>query len=211
MTIRGAPAWRLVSTLALAGGVAGLLIVVVFEWAEPQIEAHRAAVLAAAIDNVLASPARYDTLYVVDGTLHETPPEGVLERDLERVFLGYDESDVPVGFAVTGGEPGYQDIIRLIFGYDPGSGEVVGMEVLESKETPGLGDKIEKDAEFVAEFDGVQAPLVGVKQDAGQGDPGEVDMITGATISSRTVIAIINNRLEELSPLLDTYPATVKR
>jgi electron transport complex protein RnfE len=166
---------------------------------------------AAAIDNVLAAPARYDTLYVVDGALRETPPEGVLERDLERVFLGYDESDVPVGFAVTGGEPGYQDIIRLIFGYDPGSGEVVGMQVLESKETPGLGDKIEKDAEFVAEFDGVQAPLVGVKQGAGQGDPGEVDMITGATISSRTVIAIINNRLEELGPLLDTYPATVKR
>jgi len=198
-------------TLATAGGMAGLLIVVVFEWAEPQIEAHRAAVLAAAIDNVLAAPARYDTLYVVDGALREAPPEGVLERDLERVFLGYDESDVPVGFAVTGGEPGYQDIIRLIFGYDPGSGEVVGMEVLESKETPGLGDKIEKDADFVAEFNGIQTPLVGVKQGAGQADPHEVDMITGATISSRTVIAIINNRLEELGPLLDTYPPVVKQ
>lgn len=211
MTIRGAPAWRLVTTLAVAGAMAGLLIVVVFEWAQPRIEAHQAAVLAAAIDNVLAAPARYDTLYVVDGALRETPPEGVLERDLERVFLGYDESDVPVGFAVTGAEPGYQDVVRLIFGYDPGSGEVVGMEVLESKETPGLGDRIEKDAGFVAEFDGVQAPLVGVKQSAGQGDPHEVDMITGATISSRTVIAIINHRLEELGSLLDTYPATVKR
>ena len=31
---------------------------------------------------------------------------------------------------------------------------VIGMKVLESKETPGLGDKIEKDSAFVAEFRG---------------------------------------------------------
>jgi electron transport complex protein RnfG len=81
------------------------------------------------------------------------------------------------------------------------------MQVLENKETPGLGDKIEKDASFVAEFDGAKAPLVGVKAGAGVGEPEEVDMITGATISSRAVIEIINHRLERLDPLLRTYVA----
>lgn len=209
MTLRDAPSWRLVVTLATAGSLAGLLIVVVFEWAQPRIEAHQAAVLAAAIDNVLAAPARYDTLYVVDGALSEAPPAG--DGEFERVFLGYDASGVPVGFAITGGEPGFQDVIRLIFGYDTGRGEVIGMEVLESKETPGLGDKIEKDPDFVAEFGGIATPLIGVKSGAGTGRPGEVDMITGATISSRTVIAIINHRLEELGPLLDAYPAAERR
>jgi electron transport complex protein RnfG len=81
------------------------------------------------------------------------------------------------------------------------------MKVLESKETPGLGDKIEKDSAFVNQFYGVQSPLVGIKARDNSGDPHEVDMITGATISSRTIIKAINNALERLGPLLDQYMA----
>ena len=77
------------------------------------------------------------------------------------------------------------------------------MKVLESKETPGLGDKIFKDTAFVAGSRGAAAPLAGVKKDAGSGADNEVDMITGATISSRTVIGIINHRIEALDPVLD--------
>jgi electron transport complex protein RnfG len=79
------------------------------------------------------------------------------------------------------------------------------MMVLESKETPGLGDKIEKDEAFVSQFDGAIAPLLGVKSGAGTGDPSEIDMITGATISSRTIINIINETLERLGPLIEAY------
>ena len=96
-------------------------------------------------------------------------------------------------------------MIRLIFGYDPGSGEVLGMKVLESKETPGLGDKIEKDSSFVAEFAGVEAPLVGVKPGNAAGGEDEVVMITGATISSRAIIDIINHRLEGLREPLGSF------
>jgi len=39
---------------------------------------------------------------------------------------------------------------------------------------------------------------------AGKGDPSEVDLITGATISSRTVVRIINNALARLGPALET-------
>jgi electron transport complex protein RnfG len=192
---RDVPSWRLLATLGVAGAVAGLLVVLVQGWAEPRIESHRAAVLQAAIMNVLGEPARYDTLYVTEaGTA-------------DRVYLGYDAAGRPVGYAITAAEPGFQDVIRLIFGYEPASGDVLGMQVLENKETPGLGDKIEKDASFVAEFAGARAPLAGVKAGAGVGAPGEVDMITGATISSRAVIGIINHRLERLDPLLRTYVA----
>jgi electron transport complex protein RnfG len=121
------------------------------------------------------------------------------------VFLAYSEDGQPIGFAITGGEFGFQDIIDLIFGYDPQTGTVIGMKVLANKETPGLGDKIEKDSAFVAEFDGPEAPLAGVKSGRATGAANEVDMITGATISSRAVIAIINNRLERLGPMLEAY------
>jgi electron transport complex protein RnfG len=208
---RDVPSWRLLATLGIAGAAAGLLVVLVQGWAEPRIESHRAAVLQAAIMNVLGEPARYDTLYVTEAGLTSRPAAGTDTGTADRVYLGYDAAGRPVGYAITAAEPGFQDVIRLIFGYEPGSGEVLGMQVLENKETPGLGDKIEKDASFVAEFDGARAPLAGVKAGAGVGEPGEVDMITGATISSRAVIGIINHRLERLDPILRTYVAEQSR
>jgi electron transport complex protein RnfG len=193
------------ATLALAGALAGLVIVLVFEWADPQIQAHRAAALRAAVFDVLDGPASYRSLYVTPDGLLELAPEGTDTVTAEKVFLGYDETGDPIGYAVTGAEPGFQDFIHLIFGYDAGKGRLLGMKVLESKETPGLGDKIFKDEEFVAQFQGVLAPIEGVKVGAGSGTDNEVDMITGATISSRTVIGIINHRLEALGPTLEEH------
>ncbi len=202
------PAARLMGTLTVAGALAGLLLVLVNSWAEPKITAHRAEVLREAIQEVLGSPERYETLFLVDGGFTSDLPAAVDSVGLDRVYVGYDASDRPTGFAIAGGEPGFQDMIRLLFAFDPTSGQVRGMKVLESKETPGLGDKIEKDTGFVAGFSDPVPPLVGVKAGRGTGDAHEVDMITGATISSRTVIKIINHRLEELEPYLLAYEAS---
>lgn len=197
------PSWRLITTLAVAGALAGLLIVGVFQWAQPQILEYRAGVLTAAIGEVLGGPDRVQTLFVDGGRLVEEPPVGVDTIKAEKVYVGYTAGGAPMGFAIVGAEPGFQDIIQVIFGYDPRSGEILGMRVLESKETPGLGDKIIKDAAFVAGFEGVRAPLVGVKD--GASEPNEVDMITGATISSRVIVDIINHRLSDLGGLLSGY------
>ncbi|MFW6205598.1 MAG: FMN-binding protein [Gemmatimonadota bacterium] len=200
------PSWRLITTLTVAGMLAGLLIVGVFQWAQPRILEYQATVLREAIHEVLGAPDEVQTLYLRDGALSEQPPAGVDTARAERVFLGYSGGGTPVGFAITGGQPGFQDVIEIIFGYDPRAEEVLGMRVLESKETPGLGDKIYKDSSFVAEFDGVAAPLRGVKDGEGSG-PNDVDMITGATISSETIISTINARVERLQPLLEDYLA----
>jgi Na+-translocating ferredoxin:NAD+ oxidoreductase subunit G len=199
------PAWRLILTLAVAGALAGLLIVLVFRWAQPRILEHQARTLQGAVAEVLKGPARIERYFVHGGGLVTELPAGVDSLRVERVFLGFDDGGRPLGYAVSGAEPGYQDLIRVLFGYDPSTRRVLGMKVLESKETPGLGDKIEKDAAFVGGFDGPRAPLVGVKPGAGRGAEGEVDMITGATISARTVIAVINNRVEALHPVLEAH------
>ena len=202
---------KLMATLGLAGALAGLVIVLVFEWADPQIQAHRAAALRAAVLEVLSEPASYQSLYVTPDGLSDTAPEGVDTVRAEKVFLGFDESGDPVGYAVTGAEPGFQDFIHLIFGYDPAGRSLLGIKVLESKETPGLGDKIYKDMDFVTGFQGVETPIVGVKQGRATGADNEVDMITGATISSRTVIGIINHRVEALGAGLEAHAATAPR
>jgi Na+-translocating ferredoxin:NAD+ oxidoreductase subunit G len=199
-----APAWRLVLTLAVAGTLAGLLIVTVFQWAQPRILAHQAAALRSAVEEVLKSPARTDRFFLHAGMLVPALPAGVDSMKVERVFLGYDDAGAAVGYAVIGGQPGFQDVIRLIFGYDPRTRQVLGMKVLESKETPGLGDAIEKDMAFVGGFEGKRAPLTGVKSGTARGES-EVDMITGATISARTIVSIINNRVEQLHPLLEAH------
>ncbi len=200
---------RLLATLAGAGAAAGLLIVFVFGLTQPTIEAYKARMLQEAVFEVLEAPDHYDTLYAYAGALVDSLPPGVGPRDkgVETIYHGYRTDGTSIGYAIPAGEPGFQDVIRLIFGYDPGTGTILGMKVLESKETPGLGDKIEKDSAFVGQFSGASSPLDGVKaRDRTGTDPHEVAMITGATISSRAVIRIINNALERLGPV---FQATV--
>lgn len=194
---------RLIGTLAVAGALAGLAIVLVFQWAHPRIEAYDAEVLAGAVTEVLGGPDHYETVFIENGTLTTTPQADT--ADLDRVYVGYDAGGVPKGIAMSAEEPGFQDVIRLIFGYDPSSGDLLGMKVLESYETPGLGDKIVKDSAFVQGFEDVGTPLLGVKKGQGSGGHDEVVMITGATISSRAVIGIINHRLEALKGPVDAY------
>jgi Na+-translocating ferredoxin:NAD+ oxidoreductase subunit G len=198
------PAWRLIATLGVAGTIAGLLIVVVFRWAEPRILAHQAAVLEGAVSEVLGDPARTQRLFVYDGALVEELPAGTDSAGVERVFLGFDSAEGPVGFAVSGAQAGFQDLIHVLFGYDPRSQRVLGMLVLDHRETPGLGDKIVRDEAFVGGFRGALTPLVGVKPGTAKGER-EVDMITGVTISARTIIETINRRVERLHPLLEAH------
>ncbi|NIM71650.1 MAG: FMN-binding protein, partial [Gammaproteobacteria bacterium] len=88
------------------------------------------------------------------------------QKDEPVVYGGYDEQGDFVGYAMPGAGPGFQDTIALLYGYLPGDKQVVGMEILESRETPGLGDKIYKDADFVAEFSAlsIEPEIVAVKK-----------------------------------------------
>ncbi|MDJ0976843.1 MAG: FMN-binding protein [Planctomycetota bacterium] len=194
--------WKLAMTLAVAGALAGLLLVFVDQVTRPKIEAHRRATLKDAVKEVLAidpdagDGSRIVSVRVDDAGL-ELEPEAQYEVDastIDRVFLGYDASGAVRGFAIVHQQMGFQDVIRLIFGYDPRTETVLAMRVLESRETPGLGDKIEKDAAWVAMFDDVKAPIVAVKSGE-RSAPDEVDTITGATISAKGVIDIVNAAL----------------
>ena len=196
--------FRLVATLAIAGALAGLLIVLVNQHTKPIIDKWKAEQLQLAVYEVLPGVESYDTFYLVDNELSMSLPEGAKESEFKRVYVGRDANGGLAGVAISRGESGYQDVIMVIFGHDPISGKLSGMKILDSKETPGLGDKIFKDMDFVDQFfAGPDTPLLGVKIGAGKGEPNEIDMITGATISSKAVIQIINNALEEWKPILD--------
>ncbi|MBJ20861.1 MAG: hypothetical protein CL933_15750 [Deltaproteobacteria bacterium] len=180
---------RMVLALGLAGLLAGLFIVVVYEATLPMIEANRAAALREAVFRVVPGSKAMQRLVVKGGTL-------AVAGDKESgasIYAAYDDTGKFVGYAVPGQGSGFQDTIRLIYGFDPASKRVVGMDVLESKETPGLGDKIYKDEAFVAGFSklAIEPEIVVVKNGTKSKD-NEVDGITGATISSKAVVKIIN-------------------
>jgi len=202
--------FRLLMTLGVAGALAGALLVFVFLWSQPKILAYQAMVLREAVTEVLKGPDHYESIFLLEDELLTAGqiPEGIDTLDLDRVFLGYDAAGEPVGFAMEAEGFGFQDIIGLIFGYDPSSRQLLGMKVLRHLETPGLGDKIVKDSAFVGGFEGAGAPIEGVKPDRNTGDIHQVDMITGATISSKAVIRVINDRIAELGELLAAYQPT---
>ena len=141
--------FRLVLTLALAGLFSGLLIVSVYQVTLGPITAHREASLRRAVLEVVPGSTRMQPLVWADGVL---VPEADPDPGAEVIYAGYDDGGAFQGYAVTGSGPGFQDNIALIFGYRPAERTTSGLVILESRETPGLGDKIYKDESWVAAF-----------------------------------------------------------
>lgn len=190
--------WRLLATLAIAGAMAGTLVVLVYQVTLPSIQKYAGAKIEGAVREVLRAPAKWDTLYLVAGKLSRTPPTGVDVREATKAFVGLDAAGARTGVAVEAEEPGFQAELRLMIGFDPSTQAVTGYTVLDQKETPGLGDKIERDTLFVQQFRGKVAPMKGVRN--ATTDASRVQTITGATISSRAVIRIINNAVALWQP-----------
>ena len=181
---------RLVLTLAFAGLISGAGIIGIYEATLPTITANKARELRSAVFKVLPGVSRMQALVYREDDLVAVEQPG---KDEPVVYGGYDDHGDFVGYAIPGAGPGFQDTIGLLYGYSPERGLVVGMEILESRETPGLGDKIYKDADFVASFEAlsIDPEIVAVKKGA-KSNPNEIDAITGATISSKAVVRIIN-------------------
>jgi electron transport complex protein RnfG len=95
------------------------------------------------------------------------------------------------GWVVKAGGQGYADKIELLLGLDPALDTITGLFVLEQKETPGLGNKIIL-AHWRGQFTGKQTGEPLTVQKGGDASPVGIDAITGATISSRSVTAIVN-------------------
>ncbi len=181
---------RLVLTLAIAGLVSGVAIIGIYETALPTITANKARELREAVFKVLPGVSQMQALVYRDDELVVVDAP---DKDEPVIYGGYDQQDDFVGYAMPAAGPGFQDTIGILYGYNPGEKIVVGMEVLESRETPGLGDKIYKDAAFVGGFSAlsVEPEIIAVKNGT-KSQPNEIDAITGATISSKAVVRIIN-------------------
>lgn len=182
---------RLVATLALAGLLSGLAIVGAYEITRPRIAANQARALRAAVFEVVPGAAKLQRLAWRDGRLQPAAGDA---GDEPSIYAGYGADGQFLGYAIPGSGAGYQDVIVLLYGFDPERRRVVGMQVLESRETPGLGDRIYKDPNFAANFrDLAVEPEIELVTGGGASEDNQVDGLTGATISSRAVVRILND------------------
>lgn len=212
--------WQMIRALGGIGILCSLLIVVTFQATLPTITRKRAEALERAIFHVLPGATTRASFQVTDdGALAAF--EGQPASGETLVYAGYDPQGRLVGVAMEAQGQGFQDTIRLIYGYSPEEQQIIGMEVLESKETPGLGDKILKDRDFLANFEALDTaltedgsalvhPIEAVK--SGQKEhPWQIDGITGATISSKAVGDILRRSAEQMLPILYRHVEEMKR
>ena len=206
MSAPGASVWAMYRAMVGVGAVCGLLIVSIFQWTRPRIERLREEALERAILEVVPGAASSRTYVEAEGGAFA--PQAAGEHAARRVHAAYDGSGELVGLAIEAAGMGYQDTIRLIWGYSPDLETTVGLKVLESKETPGLGDRILSDATFLDNFraldvavaaDALAHPVVAVKHGA-KNEAWQVDGITGATISSKAVAKIVGESAAAWAP-----------
>lgn len=91
---------------------------------------------------------------------------------------------------------GYTTKIDLVVGIKH-DGTVLGVRVIEHKETPGLGDKIElKKSDWILSFNGTSLTMPAANKWAVKKDDGHFDQFSGATITPRAVVNAVKNALD---------------
>ncbi|KAB2843812.1 MAG: FMN-binding protein [Melioribacteraceae bacterium] len=173
---------QMLITLTIIGVISGGLLSEISKWADPQIAEHRKEETAKAIYLVQPSAKSY---------------EAITEVGFE-VYKVFDENKNQIGFALPYEGNGFQGKVRLMVGLNNDLNEVIGLQVLEQLETPGLGTKITEEP-FLKQFLNLSTlPQVDWVKGAPPSNPNEIQTITGATISSKAVVTILNDGIKKL-------------
>lgn len=163
---------------------------------KPKIEAYKLQELQKAIAEVLPQFDAYNEVKDGDMTLYI----GVLEDMPE-----------PVGVAFEAVGNGFQGKISIMVGMNTEFSEIYAIKILEQIETPGLGTKIVEDPTnkkdpywWSNQFKGLQTnPEIGVVKNVKLTRPTDIQAITGATISSRSVVAILNAQIKRAKKIYE--------
>ncbi|MFA5287110.1 MAG: FMN-binding protein [Candidatus Omnitrophota bacterium] len=113
--------------------------------------------------------------------------EAVRDKGELVYYKGYDKNGKFIGVAFKADAKGYSSIIEVMAGMCK-DGKIIAIKILSQNETPGLGSRI-ADPGFINRFKGIN-------------DLSSVQAITGATISSRAVIASIEKKALEIRGLI---------
>ncbi len=180
---------KMIIVLAVVATVSGGILAAWDSVTQPKITENRLAEIRAAVADVLPEYEHYDEI----------------EANETTFYVGKDATGNMVGVAFRVAGSGFQGEIAMMVGITPDFGEITGLAILEQIETPGLGSKIDTDPSnrenpdwFTTQFQGVPttSDITALKNEQPD-QPTEVQAITGATISSRAVVDILNSDIEQ--------------
>lgn len=174
---------RLMLVLAVISAVAAGLLALVDSFTAPKIEAYKSQSEAGAYQQVLPG---VDSFTEESELMEKISAQPDLS-DIQTVKSGIKQGK-KVGWVCKVASPGFSSNIVMLVGIYS-DGELGKVLVLEQKESPGLGTNV-TDPDFIEQKAIAQAnvnqELKVIK------DGGDVQAITGATISSRAVLRGIN-------------------
>jgi electron transport complex protein RnfG len=198
----------LIVTLAVVAMLSGLLVVLVYEYTKPIIAENQRIATERAIFKVLPDAVTRLTFLIKEEQLQlsDDKAEG------ELIYAGYDKDNKLVGIAVNAAAQGYQDTVKILYGYNPFTGCITGFDVLKSTETPGFGTQISTNEEFLTNFNCLdanvnsqQTALINIIKTVRHGtkqQPWEIDAISGSTITSNAVGRMLNKSGQSLHPVI---------
>lgn len=201
---------RIIQCLGLVSVISGVLIVGANLLTQDRIRTNQETITRDSIAQLLPGADKQLTF--------EVQPTGNLvqlttaDAKVRKVYAGYDKSGKLIGVVLEASERGYSDMISAMYAYDPARKLIIGFAVVELKETPGLGDKITKDPDFLANFRSLDTsqPITAVKHGTKK-NPWDIDAISGATISSRAVGRMLQKSIVEMAPILERNIQTLQR
>lgn len=205
--------FKIYSVVLSVGVVCSLAIVSVYEGTRPIIQRNQIAFRQHAILEVLPA-AETTAAFQRDATTGQFHLATSDAGHTETIHAGFDHDGKLVGLAIETRGMGYQDAIRALYGYSLDQQAIIGIRILESRETPGLGDRIETDANFLANFERLDVSLdtsemrlahpIEFVRSGNKTAPWQVDGITGATISSRAIATMLGESAAGWIPLIQS-------
>lgn len=204
------PAAAMIRTLGLIAAICGLIIVAAYQSTYNAVQENKRIAVERAVYKVIptaGSIVEYAAL--PSGEVEKVGAGGSVPAGALKFYAGFDESGGLAGIAAEGAAKGYADNVRILFAYDPATSRITAFSVVAMRETPGIGDKILVDKDFLASFPldatisndlkALANAIVTVKHGT-KTKPWEVDAISGATITSRAVGKAINDAAQALLP-----------
>lgn len=129
--------------------------------------------------------------------------ENILKIDNEEVILYSTEIDHITNYALIFSGSGLWGTINGVLAVDEYLSNITGMEIISHNETPGLGGRIDEPF-FKNQFTDLYIPGNSISiVSSGNRDNGEIDAISGATLTSKLFEKIINNTLLKLKDYLE--------
>ena len=189
-----AQAWLILAlAVCFAAALSGIEIALA-----DRIEANKIAETREQIPKLVRSPwwQPEDAQWAADKDKTEewVTPQGHL------AYKAIDADGVDRGWVIKASGSGFADKIEVLIGLDLAGERGLGLYVLDQKETPALGNRI-KEADwrkkFVGRETGRDIVISKASEQAANIANNSVQAITGATVSSRSVAAIVNAAVKD--------------